>query len=100
MTGASNYEILPPLTTTLMRLEDRNAKAQEIIQSYSRLHAGMDVAVGLAGLFPGAAIPALVAAIAAQSPIIYQPMARDLAAIYTVDESAVSEGIEQVRGVV
>jgi hypothetical protein len=87
------------LATTLMRLEDRNARAQKIIQDYSRLHAGMDVAVGFAGLLPGAAIPALVTAIGLQSPIIYQPMARDLAAVYTVDEDSVDQNIEQVRGV-
>ncbi|MFZ0771389.1 MAG: hypothetical protein WCA49_17215 [Candidatus Sulfotelmatobacter sp.] len=98
MSDTQQYEELS-LATTLMHLEDRNARAQEIIQSYSRLHAGMDVAVGLAGLLPGAAIPALIAAIAAQSPIIYQPMARDLAAVYTVDEDYISQNIEQVRGV-
>jgi hypothetical protein len=83
-----------------MRLEDRNERARETIQSYARLHAGMDIAVGLAGLLPGAAVPALVAAIAAQSPVIYQPMARDLAAIYTVDEESLGDTIEQVRRVV
>jgi hypothetical protein len=45
----------------------------------------MDVAVGIVGLIPGMAIPALVGAIAAQGPIVYQPMARDLAQVYLSD---------------
>lgn len=100
MTAIQQYEFVPPLTTTLMRLGDRNERAQKIVQDYARLHAGMDIAVGLAGLLPGAAVPALVAAIAAQSPLIYQPMARDLSAIYTIDEESLDDTIEQVRGIV
>jgi hypothetical protein len=42
----------------------------------------MDVGVGLIGLIPGAAIPALVTAIGLQAPVIYQPLARKLARIY------------------
>lgn len=42
----------------------------------------MDVGVGLIGLIPGAAIPALVTAIGLQGPVIYKPRARKLANIY------------------
>lgn len=49
------------------------------------------MAVGLLGLVPFLAVPALGAAIAAQSPLIYQPMARELGAIYTVEEDAVDK---------
>lgn len=100
MTAIQPYEFVPPLATTLMRLADRNERAQEIVQNYARLHAGMDIAVGIAGLLPGAAIPAIIAAISAQSPLIYQPMARDLAAIYTIDDESLGDTIGQVRGIV
>lgn len=100
MTAIQPYEFVPPLATTLMRLADRNERAQKIVQDYARLHAGMDIAVGIAGLLPGAAIPAIIAAITAQSPLIYQPMARDLAAIYTIDDESLGDTIEQVRGIV
>jgi hypothetical protein len=100
VTSIQHYEFVPPLATTLRRLADRNERAQKIIQYYARLHAGMDIAVGIAGLLPGAAIPAIIAAIASQSPLIYQPMARDLGAIYTVDDESLGDTIEHVRGIV
>jgi uncharacterized protein (DUF697 family) len=52
----------------------------------------MDVAIGAAGFF-GLAIPALIAAIAAQSPLIYQPLARELAGIYNSDVDQTAKGI-------
>lgn len=100
MSTIQPYEFVSPIATTLMRLGDRNERARGIIQDYARLHVGMDIAVGIAGLLPGAAIPAIIAAITAQSPLIYQPMARDLGAIYTIDEGSVGDSIEQVRGIV
>jgi hypothetical protein len=100
VTTIQPYEFVPPLTTALMCLEGRNERAQKVIQDYARLHAGMDIAVGLSGLLPGAAVPAIIAAVIAQSPLIYQPMARDLGAIYTIDEGSLGDSIEQVRGIV
>jgi len=44
----------------------------------------MDVAIGAAGLLPvpGAGLAAMIGTIIAQGPVIYQPMAREIAAIY------------------
>lgn len=71
-----------PAAMVPLRLEDRNKIAQQLIDEYKVKHGAMDVGVGLVGLIPGAAIPALVAAIAMQSPVIYQPLARKLAQVY------------------
>ena len=79
------FEANVPLHITMRGLASRNAHAQDVIEGYAKRHAGMDVAVGIVGLIPGMAIPALVGAIAAQGPIVYQPMARDLAQVYLSD---------------
>jgi len=92
--------LLSTIATTVKRLDDRNGKAQDIIRSYARRHAGMDIAIGIIGLLPGAAIPAIIAAISAQSPLIYQPMARDLAAIYTIGEGELDQETSNVRRLV
>jgi hypothetical protein len=52
----------------------------------------MDVAIGAAGFF-GLAIPALIVAIAAQSEVIYKPLARDLSGIYNSDVDEMTHGI-------
>jgi hypothetical protein len=65
-----------------LRLEDRNRLAQDTIDKFKTKHATMDVGVGLIGLVPGAGLPALITAIAMQSPIIYQPLAKELAQLY------------------
>lgn len=76
---------------TLNRLEQRNQLARDAIRKYAELHAKVDVAIGASGFF-GLAIPALIIAIGAQSPLIYQPLARELASIYNseVDDEAKS----------
>jgi uncharacterized protein (DUF697 family) len=71
-----------PTTMVPLRLEDRNRIAQQVIDRYASNHAAMDVGVGLVGLIPGAAIPALMTAIGLQGPAIYQPLARRLAGVY------------------
>jgi uncharacterized protein (DUF697 family) len=78
-------DIANPTLRTLYRLEDRNRIAREFISNYANKHAKMDIAVGVVGLFPFLSIPALGAAIAAQSPLIYQPLARDLANVYMAE---------------
>jgi hypothetical protein len=82
-----------PAKLTLFRLEDRNRAASAIIDRYVNAHGVMDVGVGLIGLLPGAAIPALVTAIGLQAPVIYQPLARKLARIYL----APPEDLEDVQ---
>ncbi len=81
-----------PSSLTIFKLEERNSRAQEIISDYAKLHAGMDIAVGLFGLVPFMAIPALVAAIAAQSPHIYQPMAKRIASVYLATPEELGRG--------
>jgi hypothetical protein len=72
-----------PAALTVMRLGERNALAHQTIQQYADRHAMVDVSIGLIGfVVPGAAIPCLLTAIAAQAPLIYQPLARDLSQIY------------------
>jgi hypothetical protein len=78
----ATIDLANPTLRTLYRLEDRNRIARELIANYANKHAKMDVVVGIFGLFPFLSIPALGAAIAAQSPLIYQPLARDLANVY------------------
>jgi hypothetical protein len=70
---------------TVTRLDERNRIASELISGYANRHAAMDVMVGLVGLIPGLSIPALAGAIAAQSPVIYQPLAKDLARVYMAE---------------
>jgi uncharacterized protein (DUF697 family) len=65
-------------------LNDRNAQAQKVIFDYAHGHALADIGVGLAGLFiPGGATVALMASVAAQAPLVYMPMSRKLADIYS-----------------
>jgi uncharacterized protein (DUF697 family) len=71
-----------PTMMVPLRLEERNRIAQQVIDIYAVRHGAMDVGVGLIGLLPGAAIPALMTAIALQAPTIYQPMARKLSRVY------------------
>lgn len=72
---------------TLSNLQQRNLNARAAIKRYADLHAGIDVAIGAAGFF-GLAIPALIGAIALQSPVIYQPLSRELATIYNKQTDA------------
>jgi len=92
---------------TLSQLQKRNEWARQAIRKYSNRHALMDVAIGSAGFF-GFAVPALVAAIAAQAPLIYQPLARELEQIYNatadeetqaiIHENVVIGGIADIAG--
>jgi len=53
----------------------------------------MDVAIGVAGLIPGGALIALVAAIAVQGPMIYKRLANELATIYLAEPDIFSQQI-------
>ena len=77
-----------PTTKVVFHLAERNRLAERTISEFASKHATMDIGVGLVGLIPGAGLPALIVAIAAQSPVIYQPLARRLAEIYLVDDPA------------
>jgi len=91
-----SIELNDPTINTLARLDERNRIARDFISSYANRHAAMDVAVGLVGLIPFMSLPALAAAVAAQSPIIYQPLARDLAKIYMAEPAQLTGAKEDV----
>jgi hypothetical protein len=71
--------------SVLYDLPEKNTQAENIIKDYAAKHAAMDIGVGLISLIPGAAIPAILGALALQSRRIYRPMAQDLAAVYLKD---------------
>src|ERR1700680_1724502 len=64
--------------STLQRL----TSAETIIRRYARRHIKMDVFIGIVGILPGLGTVALLGAIAAQKPVIYDPMLRELDALY------------------
>ena len=71
---------------TFFDLPTRHKLARGEINHRSRKHIKFDVRLGIIGTVipvPGAGIVALGASIVAQGPLIYHPMARKLAAIYT-----------------
>ena len=80
---------------TVFNLSARNREAEKIIKDYATGHVKLDVAIGLAGLIPvpGAGTASLVAAIAAQSPLVYQPMSRKLAAVFCATPNDVTNGM-------
>ena len=69
-------------------LRKRNRFAQELIDSYATKHALMDIGVGFAGLVPGLAIPAMITSVGMQVPVIYKPLAKELAYIYLAEPRA------------
>jgi hypothetical protein len=77
-------------------LEERNRQAQQIITSYAVKHAAMDVSIGLLGLLPipGAATTALIGAILAQAPLVYDPMTRDLAGLYSASSDSATKRMQ------
>jgi hypothetical protein len=85
----------------LCGLAAKQHDVESLIRNYASGHAVLDVGLGLAGFIPvpGAAIAATTAAIAAQAPLIYQPMAREIAAIYQRGIDRTVQG-EVVRGAV
>ena len=85
-----------PTALIAMKLEERNRIAQALIDDYSTRHGLMDVGVGAVGLIPGAAIPALMTAIAAQAPVIYQPLARKIAKVYLASPDQLAEAQDDI----
>jgi uncharacterized protein (DUF697 family) len=94
--SGSLLDISNPTVNTLARLDERNRIARDFIKSYANKHAAMDVVVGLVGLIPFLNIPALATAIAAQSPVIYQPLARDLAKVYMAEPEQLRAATEDI----
>ena len=87
-------EIISPQAGLLLcEMEQKNAKAHEVIRHYAKKHALMDITIGAISLIPGAAIPALVTAFATQTEVIYKPMARELAQIYIANTNAFTDRV-------
>jgi hypothetical protein len=59
---------------------------ESVVSRYIKWHMGLDAALSAAGFlpFPGAGTAALVTAIVAQAPFVFQPMVREIAAVYAV----------------
>lgn len=75
-------------------LKRRNETANAVIERYAKRHRFMDVGIGIAGLFiPGGGIIAALASIAAQAPLIYQPLVKELSHIYAATPDMVTRGI-------
>jgi hypothetical protein len=83
----------------ISNIEEKNARAQEVIRRYARDHALMDIGIGVVSLVPGAGIPAIVGAIALQSNVIYKPMAKELAAIYLAETDTYTDQLGEVASV-
>ena len=78
----------------LFNLSERNRQAEQVIRDYARGHAAADVGIGILGtIIPGATIPALIASIAGQAPLVYQPMSKRLAAIYSATPDQITNRI-------
>ena len=78
----------------IFNLSERNRQAEQVIRDYARGHAAADVGIGIIGtIIPGATIPALIASIAGQAPLVYQPMSKRLAAIYAATPDQVTNRI-------
>lgn len=72
------------VNATLAGLKKRNEQAVRTIARYARNHVGFDIFIGLAGTFiPFGGLAALTSSILAQYPLVYEPMSRELAHIYT-----------------
>lgn len=79
---------------SLFNLSERNRQAEQVIRDYARGHAAADIGIGLIGtIIPGATIPALIASIAGQAPLVYQPMSKQLASIYSATPDQVTNRI-------
>jgi hypothetical protein len=77
----------------LLNPVSKRADVQALIESYAQRHIWMDVGIGLAGFIPipGAGLASMIGAIAAQAPLIYQPMAQEISLIY-------GRGVQDVEG--
>src|ERR1700682_228449 len=75
--------------STLQRL----TSAETIIRRYASRHIKMDVFIGIVGILPGLGTVALLGAIAEQKPVIYDPMLRELDALYGCGNRALYGGL-------
>jgi len=85
--------------SVLYNLSDKNAQAEKIIKDYAARHGAMDIGVGIISLAPGAAIPAIIGAIALQSNVIYKPMAQEIAGVYLRDTDFYTDRLGNIASV-
>ena len=80
---------------TTFNLSARNKAAEKIIKDYAAGHVALDIAIGAAGFLPipGIGTMGLLASIAAQVPLVYQPMARQLGVVYSAEPDDVTKGM-------
>ncbi|MBV9691055.1 MAG: hypothetical protein JO202_15260 [Ktedonobacteraceae bacterium] len=82
------------IPTAFFHSDARNRLANQVINNYAAGHALMDVVIGAAGLLvPGGGVAAMLASLAAQAPVIYSPMVRSLARIYSATPDQFTRGI-------
>ena len=96
MTGGFGSELPRSEMQVVFHLSERNRQAEKIIKDYALGHAAADVAAGILGTFiPGGGFLSMVASIAAQAPLVYQPMSQKLASVYRQSPDRVTQGIVQ-----
>lgn len=69
---------------TLQQVTDKRLEVEQLIENYAVGAAVLNVGINLGGFIPipGAGLVSMAAAIAAQAPAVYEPMSREIAAIY------------------
>lgn len=79
----------------LQGITDKRLEVERLIESYATGAAVLNVGINLAGFIPvpGAGVAAMAAAIVAQAPAVYQPMSREIAAIYQRRPGRATAGI-------
>jgi len=82
------------IPTAFFHSNARNRLANQVINNYAAGHAAIDVIIGAAGLLvPGGGVAAMLASLAAQAPIIYSPMVKSLARIYSAEPDQFTRGL-------
>jgi uncharacterized protein (DUF697 family) len=75
-------------------LKRRNDMANVVIERYAKRNRFANVGIGIAGLFvPGGGILSTLVSIATQSPMVYQPMVKELSHIYGASPDMVTKGM-------
>lgn len=84
--------LVATVPNAVLNLTTRNREAETIISRFANRHAWMDAGIGLVGgIVPGGGIASMVASILAQAPLVYQPMVKQLATVYSADPDEVRD---------
>jgi uncharacterized protein (DUF697 family) len=98
-TSMSSAALALQNASVLYNLADKNTSAEQIIKEYAEKHVKMDIGVGPVSLIPGVGRVGIPFAIAAQTRLIYQPMAQDLAAVYLRDTDSDTDKLANIAPV-